>query len=177
MSRSKTMLLTAVALALCLATAWTAVLTLRKRAEAIVAVGDLQECYDMAARIESFNRLPALASDGEKMAEETTGLIAAAAKAAGIPADKLIRISPESSLRLGDSVYKEKPTRVLLTDVTLAQVVGLLHSVSSSSQGLRPTSVRLSAPRDGAGETWTAEIVLGYLIYDPPETPVIRSVQ
>ena len=177
MNRRLTILLCALALLLLGLTIWAGLTLVHARRDALSASADLRKCFEMSARIEDYRTLPAMASDGERMSGETTGLITAAAKAAGIPTEKVVRIDPDSPARLGDSVYKEKPTQVLLRDVTLSQVAGLLHAASSSQLSLRPLSVRMSAPRNDTGATWTVELVLSYLIYDPPSTPETRSTK
>jgi hypothetical protein len=110
------------------------------------------------------------------MAAEITGLIEQAAQAAGVGPGSLRRITPEAPQRLGDSAYKEKPTLLALDDVTLEQLVRLVHHLVSSQQGLCPKSIRLSAPRKAAADSaWSAEIVLTYLIYDPVQSRETRK--
>ena len=134
------------------------------------AAEDSAECRRMADRIESLRQRPSLAQQHERASAETTGLIEASAKAAGITTAKLVRISPESPQRLGDTVYMAKPTRVLLKSVTLQQVVSLVHRIVTDPNGLHARSMRITAPSaDDTGELWTAELVFTYLIYEPPK--------
>jgi len=141
----------------------------RARGAAKRAAADLVECGRMAAAIENRSRQPAKASEHEQLAAETTGLIETAAKDADIELHSLIRISPEPPRRLGDTVYKEKPTQVFLKDITLKQLVGLVHNLLTSKNNLEVKALRLAAPRpDDTADNWTAELVLTYLIYDPP---------
>ena len=90
----------------------------------------------------------------------------------------ILRITPGSPQRIEDTAYKEKPTRVLLKDITLQQLVRLLHAVASGDRRLHPKSLRIAAPRrDNTGPLWTAEIELTYLIYAPLRLDKTRSLQ
>jgi predicted Zn-dependent peptidase len=156
---------------LVLAAAWSYGMLARSRAAATGARADLEECRRLAAEIEGAAKRPALAAEHERVVTEVTGLVEEAAKFAQIPPEKIERITPEAARRVGDSVYTEKPTQVVLQDVTLKQVVELLHRLAASGRGLTPKSLRIVAPRgEDAGDLWTAELVVTYLIYDPPDT-------
>jgi hypothetical protein len=105
------------------------------------------------------------------MAAEITQMIDAASQKAKIAPAKLVRITPNPPRRVGESVYKEKPTQILLKEVTLSQVVEMLYDLSQGENPLIPKSIRLTTPRNqDTGNLWDGEIVLTYLIYDPPET-------
>ncbi|KKM17455.1 hypothetical protein LCGC14_1675610, partial [marine sediment metagenome] len=136
---------------------------------AFAAAGDTVECAKMASAIQGAVARPTVAAEHERLAAETTRLIEQAARAAKISPDRLVRISPEPPQRLGDTVYKEKPTQVLLKNITLKQLVVLAHTLMGASEGLSIKSIRVTAPRsDSADDRWTAEIVVTYLIYAPP---------
>ena len=126
----------------------------------------------MAEKIERIAHRPKVAVDGARLAEETTGLIEGAAGAAGIPTAGLKQIVPQSSQRLGDTAYKEKPTLVLLRNVSLGQVTSLVHELIAWTSGLRAKSIRLTAPRpEDTGDRWNSDVVVTYLIYEPPQKP------
>ena len=169
--RMKTLLLILGALLL-LATVWSGNQFWRRRAAAANARASLEACLHMAAEIEHFRSRPMLAAEHEQLESETTGFIEHSARDAGIAADCLSRITPEPPQRIGDTVYKEKPTQVLLRKVNLEQLVKFLYNLVGTHAGLQSRSIRLSAPRgesgEGEGSWWTAEVVLTYLIYDPP---------
>ena len=149
-----------------------------RRAGAVLADADLKECGWMASEIERIGRRPLFASEQERVTEETTALVERAAKSAGIDAVKLLRITPGTPQRIGDTAYKEKPTRVLLKDVTLEQLTKLLHMMASSPQVLHPKSIRLSTPnREDTGNLWGAEVEVTYLIYDPLRPEKARNIQ
>lgn len=137
------------------------------RADAASAREDLDTCYRLAGQIEAQSNRPALATDRDDVSLDANRLIDKAAKAAGIVS--LASIDPDTaSQRLGESDYKEKPTSVRIENVSLQQLVAMLHGISNADKGLLPKSIRLAAPReDIAGNGWTAELSLTYLIYSP----------
>jgi len=163
--------LVAILLVLLAGTAGTAFHRLRRaRAAAIGARSGLAACHRLAARIERLRREPAVADDRERVQAETSGPVERAAEAAGISPDRLVRITPEPAVRLGDSAYKEKPVRVLLRRVGLRQVIETVHRLARGDGGLRVKALRLSAPgTDATSNEWTAEVVLTYLIYEPAQ--------
>ena len=171
MTRRTTVLFTLLAALLAGLAVWNCRFMTEKRRARSVALADLQRCRQIVWKIAALRRRPSMACDEERLSAETIGLTEQAAKSAGIRTDKLTRITPAPPRRLGDTVYKEKPTQVLLKNVTLEQLVGMLYSLAGGEKGLHPKSLRLTAPRaDDCGETWNAELVLTYLIYDPPSS-------
>ena len=176
MSRRMIILSILLAILVCVAAVWAYGFMTSERAGALSAGADLRECLKMSAEIERIRRQPALAAEREQIAAETTGAIERAAKAAGIDPKQIIRITPGTPQRVGDTVYKEKPTHVLLKDVTLQQLVMLLHGVATSPQSLQTRSVRIAAPRkEDTGGVWTAEIIVSYLIYEPLRPETLRN--
>ena len=136
---------------------------------AVAANTNLAEGLSMIDQITEVSRRPAMAVSREKLSTETTTLIEAAAKSAGIREVKRIT-SDGAPRRIGDTVYKEKPTQVLLQQVTLKQIVDLALAVTGNDVGLNVESIRLSVPPEGGNAgLWNAEIVLTYLIYAPPQ--------
>ena len=171
MSRRLSVLLSVLFVLLAVVAGWSHGLMSRARSRAQAARDDLKECYRLAAEVEGAKRRPALAAEHERVTTEVTGLIEEAAKGARIATEKIERITPQAARRLGDTVYTEKPTQVVLQDVTLKQAVEFLHGLASSGRGLFPKSLRIVAPRrEDAADLWTAEAVVTYLIYDPPDT-------
>ncbi len=133
------------------------------------ANNDLLVSRQMAAEIERYARRPALATEHEQLATETTGLIESAAGSAKIDAKNLIRITPEPPRRLADTVYKEKPTHVFFKNISLRQLVTFIYGLLDDRRGLNAKSIRITSPRpEDTGLTWTVELTLTYLIYDPP---------
>jgi len=171
MRRSRLALLVILAGLLAVTAAWSYGHMVGERNGAAAAAVDLVECRRLAREIRQFSARPALAAERERLASEITGLVERAAQAAGIPPDCLSRIAPEPPRRLGDGVYKEKPTQALLRKVTVRQVVTFVHGLLTSDPGLRVPSIRLTAPREDEMEgRWAAEVIVTYLIYDPPRT-------
>ena len=171
MNRRRIILIGVAACLLIAAIVWSCRRLANARRAALAAEENLAACRGMVAQIGRHNQRPAMASDHERLAAETTGRIERAAKAARVDARSLVRITPEPARRVGDTAYKEKPTSVLLKGVTLKQLVGLMHRLSSDRRGLAARSIRIAAPRaEDTGATWNAELTLTYLIYDPPRT-------
>ena len=97
-------------------------------------------------------------------------MIEQAARGASIAAKSLVRITPTAAQRIGESVYKEKPTQVWLQAVTLRQLVDLASAEALREAGLNVESIRVTAPPDGReGDQWNVDLVLSYLVYDPPK--------
>jgi len=152
-------------------TVWSLGQMLNARSAAQGAARDLEDCLKYEDQIARLRARPTLAADRERLAAEIVGPIERAAKAAGVSADRLIRISPEAAQRVCETAYKEKPTRVYLKNVTLQQVVQTVHGLVTAEEGLTLKSVRLTAlSRETTTNLWSAELVLAYLIYEPQRT-------
>ena len=171
MTRRTRLLVILMAVLLALAATWTHRRWVAKRRAAATAQADVRTCRRLAERIKGLSRAPILAVDRERLASETTSLIEDAARKAGINAAGLRRITPEPASRVGDTVYKAKPTRVVLREVSRRQVTDLIHGLIATDTGLRAASIRLTAPTtDDVRDIWNAELVFTYLIYDPPKS-------
>ncbi len=144
------------------------------RAVAIAAETDLAACRKLARVLDTLDRDASRATDPSQRDVELRRNVERAAAAAGVPDDSLKRMIPESSTRVGDTPYKEHPTRIDLRNVTRRQIVTLLHSLLAAEDGLRIKTIRLTAPKpDDTTDLWNAEVLLTYLRYDPP-TPAGR---
>lgn len=137
------------------------------RRAALAAQSDYNYCQRDSARIAACRRQPAVAAEQEQLDGQTLGMIEAAAKAANIPAEKLLRITPASAQRVGETDYREKPTQVTLRGVPLEQVVSMMHQLATGEPGLNAKSIQLTPAAPDSVDSWTAEIVFSYLIYDP----------
>jgi hypothetical protein len=162
--------------ALLLAVAWSWVTLSASRQTAMDAASDLSACREAASRIDQLRRRPAVAGSREVQATELSRRIEESARAAGMPEGGLDQIEPEPLRRVGDTPYRQTPTRVRLRQVTLQQLFTFLHALAAegpSGPGLRLQALRLSAPRgEEAGDQWTAEATLTYLVYDPKSGPL-----
>lgn len=141
-----------------------------RRQSALAAQEDAIRCRELAQSIEQLNRRPALAAEHEQGEAQVTSQIEKAAETAGIsPKEGVASIRPDAEAhRVGDTVYKEKPTQVSLHKVTLEQLVRMSHALLNSSSQLHIKSINLSAPRDDMdAKTWSVELTLTYLIYNP----------
>jgi hypothetical protein len=152
------------------------------RRSAAETAADLGASRDLAGRVETLRRRPAVAEGHGLGDADLHRRIAAAAGAAELPAESLGRIESEPSRRVGETPYREDATRVYLHRVTLRQLFTFLHALAagpagvaaetggdaSAGSGLRVKSIRLSAPRgEETGDRWTVETTLAYLVYDP----------
>ncbi|MBN1941694.1 MAG: hypothetical protein JW849_00200 [Phycisphaerae bacterium] len=136
------------------------------RKAALASANDITICRKMAGSMEQYMHQPMLASEHELLATQTNGLIEKAATQAGISKRNLIRITPEPARRIEDSPYKDKPSHILLRDVTLKQMVPFIHNLLSA--GLHARAIRLASPKpEDTGSLWTMEITMSYLVYDP----------
>jgi hypothetical protein len=179
MKRRTLILLAALAVTLLATVAWSFQYMSDRRDAADAAERDLADGLRMMGQIEQASRLPAMAADRERLANETTSLIEAAAKSAGMATGgapggtavgTLRRISHEPPRQVGQTAYKEKPAQVQLQMVTLKELVTFALAVSGPQAGLNIDSLRLGVPREAeAGDRWSAELVLTYLIYDAPQ--------
>ena len=132
---------------------------------------NLQQCKQLAARIQKLRSRPAVASEHERVSEETTSLIEKAARSAGIQSKSLMRITPGSARKIQDTTYREEPTQTTLKNITLKQLVGMLYALTVNETALHPKSIRLTSPSTkDTGDLWNVELVLTYLIYDLPKT-------
>jgi hypothetical protein len=139
------------------------------RETALASANDVCLCRQMVKSIEHYKRRPALASEHELLATQTNSLIEKTATKAGMSRRNLIRITPEPARRIEDSSYKEKPSHILLRDVTLKQMVPFVHGLLSA--GLNAKAIRLTSPKpEDTGHLWTMEITMSYLVYDPRVT-------
>lgn len=130
------------------------------------STNDVLLCREMIKSIEQYRHRPALASEHELLATQTNSLIEKAAIDSRISRKSLIRITPEPARRLEDSSYKEKPSHILLRDVTLKQAVPFVHKLLTA--GLNAKAIRMASPKpDDTGQLWTMEITMSYLVYDP----------
>jgi len=170
MNRRRLMLFGMLAALMGIVTVWTYDNMVAARIAAFDANEDLVACRRMTAGIESYQKRPVQAAEHVQLATETTGLIEKSAKDASIDLRNLIRITPEPSRRVGDTVYKEKVTFVHLKNITLKQLVALVHNLITAQQKLQVKTIRIAAPQpDDTGSWWTVELALTYLIYEPPK--------
>lgn len=170
MKRRTTILLIAMGALLVLTAAMSYEYMLGQQSAAIAAQSDLTEGLRIMEQIKVISQRPTLAGERARLEGETYGMIESAAKTAGIEATVRLMTS-EKPRQVGDTVYKVQPTQVILPPVTLKQLVTMATELSKPDIGLNVESIRLSVPREAeSGDLWTAEMVLTYLIYEPPNT-------
>jgi hypothetical protein len=133
---------------------------------------------ELAAEIQQLRNNPATAGTGQLHSSEISRRVEEAAGAIGLESEHILRISPESPRRIGDSDYLERPTQVSLRRATLQQLVRLIHALVSADPSLRVGGMRLSAPRDENDPlVWDAELMFMQIIYSPVRNDETRIAQ
>jgi len=150
-----------------LALGWSLMTLNAARSEALLAQRDLQDVRRLGRRIESLHRRSSVAGSATVAATELARRSEEAARSAGMADSSLSETTPQTSQRVGESAYKEVPTNVVLTGVTLRQVVRFILTMTAQDSGLQARSLILSAPDDSFDDSWRAELSLAYLIYEP----------
>lgn len=166
--KRKTVLVVVTGVLLAVLAGWSYGRLFDARTEAARVRKELASCDALAARIEQLRTRPNRAGAAEMELSVMAGRIERAAGAAGLAAETIVRIWPEPARRAGDTVYREKPTQVLLREVGRRQLTAFLHALTAGDSELTVRSLRLSAPRERQDEdVWNAEVVITYLIYAP----------
>ena len=146
--------------------AWSCRAMGQAKASMLAMSEDLVRCQQLAGDITHLRQQPQLAGDQEIAFNDLTRQIEEAAKKNHIPANAIVRISPEPARRVGQSAYQEKPTRIELRQVTLKQLLNVMYEVTADSPSLRIRSIRLSLPHTGDDDqTWDIEFTLSHLKY------------
>ena len=142
-----------------------------QRATAIAARDDLAECKALARQIDQLRHRPDQAGAKELHLDVLNRRIESAARAARIVPEAIDAIWPKGCARVGDTVYLENSTLIVLKRVTMKQLVTALHELTASTPGLAVKSLRLNTPRgQETSDCWDADAVVGYLFYSPPDT-------
>jgi hypothetical protein len=141
------------------------------RGAADQAARELAECEALGAEIVRLRVQPKSVSLEKRSNQQLTSFIAQAAQRAEIPESSVQRVSPQQERRLGKSPHVQQPTQLEIRHATLGQLARFVTELSSLDGGLKPTSIRLAAPRDAppdaTTECWACELVLTYLVFSP----------
>lgn len=160
--------LSVLSIALFVGVAWAAFRLSAAKNDMRSAEDDIRICRKLATQITELRERPSVAGTRERQTSETATEIERAAAVAKIEvAQSLVSISPELPRRVGDTAYKEAPTQIVLTGITLRQLVAFLSALAMADNGLQARSLRLTAPRDDLGDRWTVDVTVSYLIYAP----------
>jgi acetolactate synthase small subunit len=147
--------------------AWSWSYLAHERHSALEARQDLQRGRQMVQQIQELSKQPAVVREREQLQTETIALVESAARLSGLSDRSVRQYAHEKAARVGDTPYKEANTRVTLRNVTMHQLVRMIHKLMETT-ALQARSVRLSAPRqDEVGDQWNVDLVLSYLIYEP----------
>lgn len=130
-----------------------------------------QVSQKMAKEIKSLLDRPGFAALGVDSPRTITARAEEAMDQAKVEATALHSIEPQEAVRLRDSAYRSRPTRLELRGVTLEQIISFTHGMIDEAQGttIRDLRLTLSSGDDGGREIdlWTAELVLTQLIFSP----------
>ena len=142
------------------------------RARAAEAASDTAACRRLQRRIEALRQRPKLAESRALKHPQIAERVEAAAREARIGPGQtanLVRVDPaKRAVRLGNSVYTEKPVHVSLDRIKLEQLFAFMRPLVSGAKGLSGRRIALTAPRGSErGRRWNAELTLTYLIYAP----------
>lgn len=139
-----------------------------QRGSAQRSMQELTDCIDLVAKIKAIDQEPKRAQSGVLAHTDLTQRIERAAGSSGIGSDRLDRIDAAAPRRLAKLPYEERPTSVVLKDVTLSQLVEFLHRLGNQAGGLWIKDIALHAPRgEEVGDHWVADVTISYLIYTP----------
>ena len=132
------------------------------------AFEDAAQSRQLALAIQALDNQPSQADSQEMQLQDLTRRIEGSARDAGVAAGNLVRISPQSGSRIGQTPYRKKSTQVTLRDLTMEQVVRFHHTLESQGTGLHVTSLGLTASRlQAVSNRWTVESTLTHIVYAP----------
>lgn len=141
------------------------------RASAQQAAEDLAACRRLAEELEELRGAPQTVRLEQQTQQQITLSIQRAAQIAEIADSNILRITPQAGRRLRDSPHLQQPVDVEIRSLTLGQLTRFLNELGALDEGLKPTSLRLTAPRsqpsDTKNEMWGCEFVLTYLVFSP----------
>lgn len=154
--------------ALLLVLYWSYERSVQAHQQATDSTADLANCRQLAKQIKAIQDQPTRANEEEMLTQELAKRIESASKKADLPLSQLVRITPSRAMRIGETVYMQKPTRIDLRSVGLSELVVFLHELSTGPNAFLVHSLRLSPPHEAEqSELWNTEITLTYLIYSP----------
>jgi hypothetical protein len=157
-----------VALAMVVLCAWSYSTLASSRVAAARATDDAAECQRLATRMTELSARPVHAASQELATSALAKLIEQSAGEASMPADAILRITPEPARLVDGSAYREEATEIALRAITPQQVVRFLSGLTRGAPGLQPVGLRLLAPpQDNNDGRWSVEIRLVHLVYSP----------
>jgi hypothetical protein len=140
----------------------------QQRRLAAQAAEDLATCRRLADDILTLSPPPAAAPATGVGVHELGQRIEDASRKANLAPVSLEGVFPQNARRLGDTPYLQKPTSLVLRNVSLSQLVTFLYHLTDQS-GWIVQDLRLRTPRgDEHGALWDAEATLTCLMNAPP---------
>lgn len=150
-----------------------------QRQAAMQAADELIVCRKLIADIQAMQQKPSLTAANPLQTSELTRRIEQAGQAAGFltgPNGNLVRIWPEPARQVAQSPFQQRPTRIVLRQVSLKQVIQFMHRLTENDPTLRWQNIRLSAPRgEETGDRWSVEATLVYDVFVPPSSQTPKS--
>ena len=125
----------------------------------------------LLVQLDALGGRPELAADQSEHSEQLTRHIETVASQVGIAANQIDRVQSQPARRIDDGPYLRQPTQVQLHQVTLRELLALLHDLDTDGRTLQLDDLRLIAPHNQlVGPRWRAEFTVSHLIYQPAET-------
>jgi hypothetical protein len=134
------------------------------RDDALASERDLSECRGYLAEVTVMGTKSARAADVAvaDSAIDINQRLREAAAAAGA-GETLTSIEPGNTETVGEST--ESCVFLHLEPITMRQLVTFLYQLSADHAGARAKAIELEAPAgDTQGDTWVADVSIGYLI-------------
>lgn len=142
-----------------------------------LAIEQQRQCERLVLDIQTLQNRPGVAALVVDSARKITSRAEEALLRAGVDSTSLIRIEPQSAVRLRDSDYRVRTTRLQLADMTLEQLLKFTHAMTDASLGTSVRDLDLTAANRRANsdykskqelaDYWNAQLVLTQLIFSP----------
>ncbi len=144
-----------------------------RKSQAKQALTDLKACNSYAKTITGLKEKSSQINTSSVPQEKLTQSIASQIKNLRLNENVFKGINASSQAnRVGDSDYVEGSNRVIINEVTLEQLIKILHHTKAQHPGLWVEELNLTAHNGAKSQKhhWDATIKLNYLIYKPIKT-------
>ncbi|MEM6979624.1 MAG: hypothetical protein AAF539_08125 [Planctomycetota bacterium] len=140
------------------------------------ALQDLRDVRQLTDEIKRIGDQPRIASLDIEPPDRITRRVQAAAAEADIADDSILRVDPQSVIRIGQTRYQIRPTLIVIDDVSLSEITHFAKALADEKNGMtvRDLTITSRAPVRGrtqavnaAGERWDARLTLTQMIYSP----------
>ncbi len=137
------------------------------------ALRDLKSCHGYVATIKNLKAKDSLIVTNSLPKSTLSSHITNKVKSLGLKRDVFNAIYMNSQdNRVGDSNYVEYSHRLVINEVTLEQLIQILHDTKQKNPGLWVEELSLTAnvTAQNSLELWNSTIKLNYLVYKPIKT-------